>query len=193
MENISKVESKEKLKKVSSGLCKVLRVVKIILIVLSIIAAIEALVFFVLGGTDLITKIYEANESKLANVKLEYDSDKFIFINYNYVYLKDLYAKGDLDKLVLGYGVETIGVAINLCVFAVVCHYIRKVFILFRDNENPFDVSMLKPLKIMFILITILIIIKNVIVGLIVGGLLACLYFIYLYGCCMQEEDDHTL
>lgn len=193
MENISKAESKEKLKRVASGLSKVLKVVKIILIVVSVIALIEAVVFFILGGTDYITKIYEAHESKLANIKVEYDNDKFIFIKYNYVYLKDLYVNGDLDKLILGYGVETLAAAINFAVFALVCHYIRKVFVLLRDNENPFDVSMLKPLKIMFVLITILIIFKNLIIGIIVGGLLACLYFIYLYGCCMQEEDDHTL
>ena len=193
MENISKVESKEKLKKVSSVLCKVLKVVKIILIVVAAIAVVEAIAFFIIGGTDYITKFYEAHESRLADIKLNYNNDKFLFIEYDYMYLKDIYAKGDLDKLMLGYGVETLGAAVNCTVLAIVCHFIRKVFILLRDNENPFDTSMLKPLKIMFILITIIVIIKNLFIGILVGGLLTCLYFIYLYGCCMQEDEDHTL
>ena len=184
MVNTTRQENLQRLKKVSGVLKKVAKVLKIILIIFASFMAACALFSVITGASGLMNKIYEAYPQFWSEVKVSNGSTT----------LKVLYEQGLLDKFMYGNAVSCIGIATELAVYAVILHFLRKLFTLINESETPFNDSLLKPFKICFIILTIVIALRyNLISGILIGGLLACLYFIYAYGCNMQEDEDQTL
>lgn len=193
MEKMTREQNKEKIKKIAGGFDKALKVIKILLIIGIVIAVIWAIAFFILGATDAITTLYDKYPKMFGDIKVSVDEDELMFIKNKTITLEEIYQNGDLDKLMYGYGVMALAQATTMVVFYFVSLYTQKVFRLLKNNESPFDESLLKPFKLLFIIITIVIIIKSIFFGILTGGILACMYLIYLYGCSMQEDEDHTL
>ena len=194
MINTTRQENLQKLKKVSGVLKKVAKVLKIILIIFASFMAACALFSVITGASGLMNKIYEAYPQFWSEVKVSNNSKGLLFIDSGSTTLKVLYEQGLLDKFMYGNAVSCIGIATELAVYAVILHFLRKLFTLINESETPFNDSLLKPFKICFIILTIVIALRyNLISGILIGGLLACLYFIYAYGCNMQEDEDQTL
>ena len=193
MENISREESKNKIKKVAKSFYKILHVMKIIMIIMIALSLISAIVLFALGITGAIDDIYE-KFPKLGKVEFDSKNDRLMFIEYSKsCTLKDIYEKGDLDKLMYGIAFEQFTYSFALIIGVLICHFVQKIFRLLHQSESPFDKTLIKPFKILFIILTILVMLKAFILGLIIGGILLCLYLIYVYGCKMQEDEDMTL
>lgn len=194
MENISKEESKNKIKKTAKTFDNILKVIKILLIILIILSMVSAVIMFLLGATDYCDTIYEKFPTKLGKIEFGDKNDRLMFIdNANNITVKELYLSGDLDKLMYGLAVEQVSYSLTLLVCLLISHFVQKVFRLLHQNESPFDKTLIKPFKILFILLTLFVVFKSVIFGIITGGLLLCLYLIYVYGCRMQEDEDMTL
>ena len=192
--NTTRQENLQKLKKVSSGFEKAAKVFKILLIIFASFMAACALFSVIAGATGLVNKIYELQPEFWGNVKVDYNSKALVFIEKNNVTLKELYEQGLLNKFMYGNAVSCIGIATELAVYAIILHFLRKLFALINETETPFNPSLLKPFRVCFIILTIVIVFRySLFPGILIGGLLACLYFIYAYGCNMQEDEDQTL
>ncbi len=186
-------ENKERIKKVAGGFDKALKVVKILLIIGIVLAVIYSITFLILGATDYITTIYEKHPKWVGDIKIGFDKDELMFIKQKSITLEEIYLNHDLDRLMYGYAVNGVGQAISMVIFYLIAHYTQKIFRLLKNNDSPFDEALLKPFKLLFIILTIIIIRKSLFFGILTGGLLACMYLIYSYGCNMQEDEDHTL
>ncbi len=193
MEKMTREENKEKIKKVASGFYKALRVIKVLLIIGIVLTIIWSIAFFILGATDAVTTLYEKYPKIFGDIEITIDKDELMFIKNKTITLEEVYQNNELDKLMYGEGVMALAEATSIVVFYFIAHYTQKVFRLLKDNESPFDESLLKPFKVLFIVLTIIILTRSVFFGILTGGILACMYFIYLYGCSMQEDEDHTL
>ena len=194
MTNSTRQENLQKLKKVSSGFEKAAKVLKILLIILASFMAACAIFSAIAGVTGLMNKIYEAYPEFWSKVKVDYDSKGLMFIKGGSTTVKELYEQGLLDKFMYGNAVSCISIATELTVYAIILHFLRKLFALINETETPFNPSLLKPFRVCFIILTIVIVFRySLFPGILIGGLLACLYFIYAYGCNMQEDEDQTL
>ncbi len=80
-----------------------------------------------------------------------------------------------------------------LIFIAVVLSFISRIFKVFMENYSPFTGQILKDLKITFILITVLTLSSGLMMGLIIGFALYCVYQIFEYGCELQQQSDETL
>ena len=194
MTNSTRQENLQKLKKVSGGFEKAAKVLKILLIIFASFMAACAIFSAIAGVTGLMNKLYELQPEFWGNVKVDYNSKALVFIEKNNVTLKELYEQGLLNKFMYGNAVSCIGIASELAVYAIILHFLQKLFASINASETPFNPDLLKPFKICFIILTIVIVFRySLFPGILIGGLLACVYFIYAYGCNMQEDEDQTL
>ena len=194
MEMSTREENIKKLKKLSGGFEKVAKVLKIIMIVLASVMLGCAIFSAIAGVTGLTNKIYELSPQFWGDVKVSSDSKSLMFIDKNFLSVKELYEQGLLDKFMYGNAVSCLAISTELVVYAIILHFVRKLFNLMNVNETPFNTNLLKPFRICFILLTLIIIFRySLLPGVLIGGLLGCLYFIYAYGCNMQEDEDQTL
>lgn len=195
-EEITRKESLEKLKKTSKGVAKGIDVLRIILISLAVLCLIAGILCIVSGACGWLTTIYEKHPTQLGSVKLKIDDDTVgVFLNTSFggITLKDIYDAGELDKLCYGLAVGCFAGIVNLLVAFAITFLIKPIFTKLSNDETPFTFEMAKRLKIGFIILTIIVIISDAVIGIITGGFLTCLYFIFLYGCCLQKDDDETL
>lgn len=193
MENISKEESKQKIKKVAKTFDKILYVLKILMVILIVLSVISAITFFILGVSGGAENLYE-KFPKLGKIEFDNKNDRLLFIDYSKACtVKEIYEQGDLDKLMYGLALEQLTNSVTLVICVLICHFVQRVFRLLHQSESPFDKTLIKPFKILFIILTIFVLFKSLILGIITGGLLLCLYLIYVYGCRMQEDEDMTL
>lgn len=194
MENESRIQNKERLKKTATIITNILKVVKIILIVGASILVLLSITSAILGVTGAFTKLYEQFPEEFSNIKLTLDNNYYMFVKERNITLGEIYLNGELDLLLYGVAVTLISSAVSAVIFILLIHFAQKVFILMSKNESPFDKSLLVPFRVLFIILTVIIVFKSsVFFGLLVGGLLLCLYFIYSYGCKMQEDEDMIL
>ena len=194
MTNSTRQENLQKLKKVSGGFEKAAGVLKILLIILASFMAACAIFSAIAGVTGLMNKMYEAFPDFWSKVKVDYDSKGLMFIKSGSTTLKELYEQGLLNKFMYGNAVSAIGIASELAIYAIILHFLKKLFASINESETPFNPNLLTPFKVCFIILTIVIVFRySLFPGILIGGLLACLYFIYAYGCNMQEDEDQTL
>ncbi len=76
---------------------------------------------------------------------------------------------------------------------AAIFHLIGKVFKDLRESYSPFVPSIIKDLKIVFIIITVISVLNSLLIGLITGLALWCVLHIFEYGCELQKLSDETL
>ena len=93
---------------------------------------------------------------------------------------------------------ETLGVyllveGVLLIVFTVLLHFVGRVFKEIRDSDSPFRKSILKDMRVLFILITLLVLQSGVLTGVIAGFALWCVYSVFGYGCELQQMSDEML
>lgn len=82
--------------------------------------------------------------------------------------------------------------AILIC-FAIVLHFMGKVFKDIMGSYSPFRPEIIKRLKVVFVLITVLTLRSSLLIGVIIGFSLWCVFQIFEYGCELQRQSDETL
>ncbi|MCI8935512.1 MAG: hypothetical protein HFI44_01440 [Lachnospiraceae bacterium] len=170
----------EKIQKTCKAGAAVTSIVKIFCAVMSVIA--------ILAGIFIAcsTRINELMEQLIASGELR---------------TQDLEA---LESALLGYmleegnfalviGVELIAMGIMLICTAVIVHFLGKVFKEMRESYSPFNLSVIKNLKVVFVLVTLLTLSNSLAIALIVGIAFWCVLQIFEYGCELQRQSDETL
>lgn len=93
---------------------------------------------------------------------------------------------------------ETLGMyliveGIILIIFTVLLHFVSRVFKEINESDSPFRKSVLKDMRVLFILITLLVLQSGLLTGVMVGFALWCVHSVFGYGCELQQLSDETL
>lgn len=80
-----------------------------------------------------------------------------------------------------------------LTIFTVLLHFVSRVFKEIKESDSPFRKSILKDMRVVFILITPLVLESGILTGVMVGFALWCVYSVFGYGCELQQLSDETL
>ena len=97
------------------------------------------------------------------------------------------------DNYGITLGVHLITVGVILAILAVLMHYISKVFKGIKDGYSPFQLSIVKNMKVAFVIITLLSLNNSLLIGALIGFSLWCAIYIFEYGCELQKQSDETL
>lgn len=104
--------------------------------------------------------------------------------------LKSLLEEGNFAMVI---GLELIVAGVILICSAIMMHFAGKIFKEMRESYSPFQLSIVKNLKVVFVLITLLVLSSSLATGLILGIALWCVIHIFEYGCELQRQSDETL
>lgn len=195
-ELISKKESLEKLKLTSKNIAKSIDVFRIIFIVGAILCIVCSVMCMVAGYCGWLTTLYEKYPSKMGKLDIDLNKQSIgVFIENlgGEATLEKIYQTNNLDKLCYGMGITCLTGVVDFAVAFAVTFLLKPLFVKLSNDETPFTKEMAKKIKVAFIIITILVIIHDLFIGILTGGLLTCFYFIFLYGCGLQKEEDETL
>ncbi len=186
------MQDKQKVQKISQGVYKTLKVLKIVFLVVAIVLMALAIVCAILGATGVFERVYDhypkLGEIRVAEIFDDYDIDKFA--GYT---VKDVYDEGNLDLLSYIFAGLIFAEGVKVLVGFFILWYFIPTFEILSKSETPFTREISKRLKVTFILITILVLVEGALIGVLVGAILACLYYMYSYGCQLQENEDQTL
>ena len=180
----------EKVKKSFSVTSKVVKICKIIFIV--------AAVLCLAGGIACMTMYDTINTGVINLVGIENPGDEIIIEPFEYDGLFEYTFKFDEWQEAGEYGyIATaycfIGFAITL-VATIFFHIIEKIFKVINESETPFCEAVVKKLRTLFIVITILAAILSGIGTAVFMGLFCwCVYTIFDYGYVIQKQVDETL
>lgn len=170
----------EKIQETSKVGLIVTNIIKIICIVGSVIMILVGCVS--IGANDLINAGFEAasfDSSMLEDMSL---LERGI--------LRSLLDEGDIASIL---GAEMIVLGAILICTAITLHFVGKVFKEMRESYSPFKAAIVKNLKVVFVLVTLLALSSSLGIGLIVGISLWCVCHIFEYGCELQRQSDETL
>lgn len=98
-----------------------------------------------------------------------------------------------VDSVAVTLGVYLFVLGIILICFSIVLHFMGKVFKDIMESYSPFRPEIVRSLKVVFVLITILVLRSSLLIGAIVGFSLWCVFQIFEYGCELQRQSDETL
>lgn len=98
-----------------------------------------------------------------------------------------------VDSVAVTLGAYLIAMGVILIIFAIVAHFMMKVFKDIKESYSPFRPEIVSNLKVVFIIITILTLNSSLLIGAIVGFSLWCVFRIFEYGCELQRQSDETL
>ncbi|MBD5473405.1 MAG: hypothetical protein HDR20_11115 [Lachnospiraceae bacterium] len=98
-----------------------------------------------------------------------------------------------VDSIAVTLGVYLTVLGIILICFSIVLHFMGKVFKDIMESYSPFRSEIIKSLKVVFVLITVLVLRSSLLIGAIVGFSLWCVFQIFEYGCELQKQSDETL
>ncbi len=82
--------------------------------------------------------------------------------------------------------------AMMIC-FAIIMHFIGKVFKDIQMSYSPFRPEIIKSFKVAFVLITLMCLRSSLLIGAVIGFSLWCVIRIFEYGCELQKQSDETL
>ena len=188
------MKNTEKLQNTAKGIAKALNVFRIIAIIGSAVLLALTLGLCVVGFTNTFTKIYELYPSELGNIRINFNQHSMAFIDISEeLTLKTIYESGKLDILAFELALKTFAAFFQMEIIVIIISFIKPIFDKLSISETPFTLEIKKALKFSFIAITIFAIIESVFVGLIIGGILACVYFMFLYGCELQFNEYTAL
>lgn len=100
-------------------------------------------------------------------------------------------AKADSVSETLGAYLLVLG-AVLICL-AIIFHFMAKVFRDIKESYSPFRPEIVKNMKVVFVLITVLVLRSSLLIGVVIGFSLWCILQIFEYGCELQRQSDETL
>ena len=108
-------------------------------------------------------------------------------------FLENIFVPENMESIAMALGVYVIVAGIMLICFAVVMHFVGKVFRNIKESYSPFRPEIIRNLKVAFVLITVLVLQSSLLIGAVVGFSLWCVFQIFEYGCELQRQSDETL
>lgn len=173
----------ESIKKSSNVAMILARIAKIFCIVGSVIC--------IVAGIYLIAFHDSVNEElHRAEVEGKFDPDDLLLeFNQSGFYI----SYNNSDRISETVGITLIVEGIILIIFTVLLHFVSRVFKEINESDSPFRKSVLKDMRVVFVLITLLVLESGVLTGVMVGFALWCVYSVFGYGCELQQLSDETL
>lgn len=98
-----------------------------------------------------------------------------------------------VDSISVTLGVYLCVIGIMLICFAIVFHFMAKVFREIGESYSPFRPEIVKNMKVVFVLVTVLVLRSSLLIGVIICFSLWCILQIFEYGCELQRQSDETL
>lgn len=183
-------QTKEKIKQVGNTVLKVAKVAKILTIIGIISCAVAGSLFSVILISDRLPQIWEDHPGITEKITI-HEEHAFGLIRIK-TEVTD-YDMEDLNDYMLDIAIECFIFVIMGILLVIVLDEVTKTFRMMAESDSPFNEQLLKRLKPIFILITVICAFEGIILALVVGAVLKCLYEIFKYGCELQMEADETL
>lgn len=101
-----------------------------------------------------------------------------------------LAGEGKIIEAFIVFGIS--GLLFSL-IMTIIMHFIVKIFLNFCNAYSPFLPETVKDLKIIFVLVTLLILKNSIGLGMISGFIFWGIIQLYEYGCELQNQADETL
>lgn len=98
-----------------------------------------------------------------------------------------------VDSVAVTLAGDLIALGVILICFAITFHFMGKVFADIKESYTPFRPEIIKKLKVIFALATVLTLQSSLLIGAIVGFSFWCMFQIFEYGCELQKQSDETL
>lgn len=171
----------EKIQKTSNTGVIVTTIVKIFCIAMSVITILAGIIM--VGVSDWFNRVFE---ELIATGELQMNDLDFL----EGTLMRNLFEQGDFATTI---GAEIIAMGAMLLCTAVLIHFVGKVFKEMRESYSPFQISVIKNLKVVFVLATLLIVSSSLGIGIIVAIAFWCVIHIFEYGCELQKQSDETL
>ena len=179
-EENKKLESIKKSSNVAMILARIAKIICIVGAVACIVTGIGLIVFH-----DSVNE-----ELSRAEAQGEFNLDQLIselnMGSFNMTY-------NDSDRISETMGAFLLVEGVILIIFTVLLHFVSRVFKEIKESDSPFRKSILKDMRVVFILITLLVLQNSVLTGVMVGFALWCIYNVFGYGCELQQLSDETL
>lgn len=183
-ESSSKITNE--IQKLSGKIRKIAQVCIILSIVGVVGAMIGGVTLSILCHSNVLNTFMEQHPEAVEHIQLQqYQS----FFTFN----QKLSAYTDYRSALQQAAVQCFVGGVMLILIIVMLVYLKKVFSKIAESETPFTKAILGDLKIMFVIIAILCLENSILLGIIIGFVLLCLYKIFEYGCMLQKESDETL
>lgn len=190
-------QNKEKINKFSKGVVTASKVGKIFSII-GIVGCVIALIFIAITAFafDPMVEYIKAHPETLGNIEINIgESGNIILIIADKITLGELVDNKPLMMNMLGSGaIECVEGLISCVITLVLMNLVKGMFEKLEKAESPFNTELNSDLKKSFIAITILVLFNaSWIIALIVGLMLAVVYYLYQYGASLQKDVDETI
>ena len=116
-------------------------------------------------------------------------NDEAGHISGGFEFINDMH----IENMMLWAAANSFAAAALIAIIVVVFRTLEKVFEEIRDSETPFTESIMKRIKIVGIIVTILVFPKSLATAAVVGLSFWCVYNVFGYGMELQKEADETL
>lgn len=174
----------EKLKKAAGVTARVLNVLKIVMIVVIVLCFLGGISTMIIGAGEGIPEQALRNTVRIRGLLFFAQADEAGSPLTGWLNLKEPNVIAALNAFA--------ACVIAAMVLAVVI-ILRKTFLEIRDSDTPFREEVLKRLKTLGVLVTIIALNYAAGVGLIIGLTFWCFYRIFDYGIELQKNEDETL
>ena len=173
----------EKIQKSSSAALIIARICKIFCIAMATLAFVIGILFV----SSLNDYVNEAIGTLGEDVSVFVSDNMGMFLGIG----NRLVQQSDNNAIILGVYMIIIGV--YMTILAVLMHYIGEVFKDIKEGYSPFRLSIVKNMKIVFVIITLCSLNNSLLFGALIGFSLWCVVYVFQYGCELQRESDETL
>ena len=174
-------------KKRCNTAAKIIGVIQVFTIVCAAIALIAGIMLFINGGS-----INPFLQQGVAEGKMNLHNT--IEFNGLFHFFADLEEKFEEGNYAGPMAVSCIAGGLACVFVAIVVTFIKKIFVVVREENSPFSNRAMRQIKIGFIVITATsLLTMSLGVAVVTGFILFCIYAILEYGAALQNEIDETL
>lgn len=170
----------ERIRNLSKTVETISKVTMIFCIVMDVIIAVAG--SFIIAFKDTLNSMLQQGIDEGALIVSEIPSSNFLS--------KDLLLTGDYAVHIFAALMEML---VSVLVLTVIMYFVGRTFKVFRESYSPFMPSVLKQLKVIFIMIVIISLRNSLLIGAIIGFALWSFYRMFEYGCELQKQSDETL
>lgn len=177
----------EKIQKSSNAALVVAKIVRIFAIVMAVILFLAGAVF--IGMSDFLNK--EFAKAVKAGALLDGELEIGMAGMAGAV---DLLIQRILpDNIAVSLGIDMFVMGVIMVILAVLMYFVGRVFKDMKEGYSPFQPSIIKNMKIAFVIITVLSLDSSLLIGALIGFSLWCVINVFEYGCELQRQSDETL
>lgn len=175
----------EKIRKSSNAALIVTKIIRVFAVVIAVITFLAG-IFFIVFRTFFNAEFARAIEEGTLALDWETEIDITGLVSL-------LTQNLGMDDMAVLLGVDMFVVGVTMVVLAVLMHFVGKVFKDIKEGYSPFQPSILKNMKVAFVIITLLSIGNSLLIGALIGFSLWCVVCVFEYGCELQRQSDETL